>query len=45
MLSIQKLLGEPNKESPAQNDPYQMLVKNPEEYEMKVREIAKQNRP
>jgi ubiquitin-conjugating enzyme E2 I len=39
------LLEKPNAESPAQAEPYNVYVKNPEEYERRVREQALKNKP
>ena len=39
------MLGKPNTDSPAQAEPYNMIVKNPEEYEKKVREQAAKYKP
>jgi ubiquitin-conjugating enzyme E2 I len=45
LTGIQHLLGNPNAESPAQAEPYNVYVKNPEEYERRVREQARENKP
>lgn len=43
MLGIQSLLDEPNPDSPAQADAYQMFKRDRTAYEKKVRSIVKEN--
>eukprot|EP01065_Artemidia_motanka_P026675 TRINITY_DN3186_c0_g1_i1.p1 TRINITY_DN3186_c0_g1~~TRINITY_DN3186_c0_g1_i1.p1 ORF type:complete len:183 (+),score=48.63 TRINITY_DN3186_c0_g1_i1:63-551(+) len=44
LLAIQDLLDNPNVKDPAQKDPYEMFVKNREQYERRVRQEADKHR-
>lgn len=43
MLGIQSLLDEPNPESPAQADAYNLFKKDKVAYEKKIRQVVKDN--
>ncbi|KAL0488023.1 ubiquitin conjugating enzyme E2 [Acrasis kona] len=45
LLGIQELLDNPNAQSPAQEEPYRLFVKNRPEYERRVRKVAAESRP
>ena len=45
LLGIQELLKKPNIKSPAQKEAYELYKKSISEYEEKVREQAKMNKP
>ena len=45
LLGIQDLLDEPNPESPAQADAYNLFKKDRVAYERRVRQVVKENPP
>jgi ubiquitin-conjugating enzyme E2 I len=45
LLGIQDLLNDPNPESPAQADAYNLFKKDRPAYERKVRQVVQQNLP
>lgn len=45
LMGIQDLLDEPNPDSPAQSDAYQLFISDKERYKRRIREEAKKNAP
>lgn len=45
LLGIQDLLNDPNPESPAQADAYNLFKKDRPAYERKVRQVVRDNQP
>lgn len=45
LLGIQDLLDDPNPESPAQADAYNLFKKDRPAYERKVRQVVRENQP
>jgi len=44
-VAVQELLTDPNPNSPAQRDAYEIFTKNEAEYKKRVREQARRNAP
>jgi ubiquitin-conjugating enzyme E2 I len=44
-MGIQDLLDEPNPDSPAQSDAYQLFISDKERYRRRIREEARKNAP
>lgn len=45
LMGIQDLLDEPNPDSPAQSDAYQLFISDKVRYDRRIREEAKKNAP